>query len=722
MRRKIIYALIILVSLFSVIYSLQGRIKVESEAKKVEIDLDYYEMKLLSEQSDMTLLDWFKEFEKMGIYGVALEEETLNSMKEKYNKQLDYVIANNVINNSNRYKEFPYKLNSLIDNKNIDKYDLIVRTTVKGNRDFILEGIKERYPKEILVDEFFSDNIYYIILNGTFKDAEYVKGDIYIDVYGKRRGNSEKLVSSKLEYIGLGFDDKKIEIIKKSGLKPVLRPINYERYPDKLVEAFKNELKEHNIDQRILIFSGGSVLGYDESRKNLVELEKFMLDSAIYPALIETSVQRENIEQEGLINLVENFNYKTVRVFPILNYIQKRYKYYNYDGAEEIENTMYRAITERNIRIVYFRPFLKEEREYVTDLDDYIDTFNNLKYRLLKHNIKYGEASIYNEVKGSIVVTTLISLGLVVFSIILLKSLINISEKLENTLLIVSLVSIYPALYIAPNLFTHVLALIASIIFPALATLMLLEYVRMILVKNKIYKTKQVYLKSILILGITVFIAMLGGFYVAGILRGSKFLFELEIFRGVKLSQLMPFLIFVIIYIIKFGFKRDLHELSESEFFIKDLLRVLDEKIKVLYVMLGSLTFIVGYIYIARTGHETNIQPSDLEMIFRNFLEMKLIVRPRTKEMLFAFPSIVILSYFSFRGCKKSVFPLSLIAVMGYASVVNTFSHIRTPFYLSFLRTIYGVVLGGMIGIFIITILNSFMVILRKVREKKIYD
>ena len=43
-------------------------------------------------------------------------------------------------------------------------------------------------------------------------------------------------------------------------------------------------------------------------------------------------------------------DYNTVRVFSMWDYVQYRYGYYGYEGTEEIVNTLFRAIVERNIR------------------------------------------------------------------------------------------------------------------------------------------------------------------------------------------------------------------------------------------------------------------------------------------------------------------------------------------------------------------------------------
>jgi len=122
--------------------------------------------------------------------------------------------------------------------------------------------------------------------------------------------------------------------------------------------------------------------------------------------------------------------------------------------------------------------------------------------------------------------------------------------------------------------------------------------------------------------------------------------------------------------------------------------------------ILGFL-LIAGYVYIARTGHEGSLQPSEIEMIIRNILEEKLLVRPRTKEFTVAFPALILGAYIASLKYKSLIFISGLAAVIGQTSIVNTFSHLRTPVVVSFIRSLYSLAAGTIfaaiyLGMFII--------------------
>ena len=123
--------------------------------------------------------------------------------------------------------------------------------------------------------------------------------------------------------------------------------------------------------------------------------------------------------------------------------------------------------------------------------------------------------------------------------------------------------------------------------------------------------------------------------------------------------------------------------------------KLLKEPVQVKHAILIGIAGIIGYIYLARSGHETNVQPMQVEILFRNTLENLLIARPRNKEFLIAFPMIILgmtyKDFFSRLPIEIKYLSHTLVmglGVLGYTSITNTFSHIRTPLYMSTIRTV----------------------------------
>jgi len=151
---------------------------------------------------------------------------------------------------------------------------------------------------------------------------------------------------------------------------------------------------------------------------------------------------------------------------------------------------------------------------------------------------------------------------------------------------------------------------------------------------------------------------------------------------------------------------------------VRTSIRFLNKDIKIYYGIIVGIIGAAAYVYISRTGHETNVQPSRIEMITRNFMEYVLLARPRTKEFLIAFPAIFAAVY---AASKKSEFftgIFMLAAAIGTSSVINTFSHLRTPIYLSLARTVIALGFGIVIGIIAVIIIDIIYKIYSRLQER----
>ena len=57
---------------------------------------------------------------------------------------------------------------------------------------------------------------------------------------------------------------------------------------------------------------------------------------------------------------------------------------------------------------------------------------------------------------------------------------------------------------------------------------------------------------------------------------------------------------------------------------------------------------------------------------------------------------------------KSVCFVLTIAATVGQSSMVETFAHMRTPIFMSFMRGVDGVILGGLIGVLMILLFKIF--------------
>ena len=64
-------------------------------------------------------------------------------------------------------------------------------------------------------------------------------------------------------------------------------------------------------------------------------------------------------------------------------------------------------------------------------------------------------------------------------------------------------------------------------------------------------------------------------------------------------------------------------------------------------------------------------------------------------------------------------FGLVLIATIGQGSMVETFAHMRTPVYMSFMRGIGGIVLGAGIGAIAMMLVQLWQTVISRAKERK---
>ncbi len=702
----IIIALCLVVGL----YTGFQRMNHESKYKNVEISLDYEEMITFSKNTDKDLEFWLKKFKSFGAESVSIQEETINSLIKAGSDIKTYIVSE-LSKSIDLDKDLPEKLLNDIKNKNLSGNDSIIRVGDKATYDYIVNGLSLRYP-----DEFYSTYVYqnvnYIVLSGIPDDIYYTMSNKVFDVFGKEVYSTRQVEDSRVFNIGIGYSDKKIELAKQCELDVILRPLNYSRYTEKLVDAYDYENQKYGLVPRLYIVNGKDVIGYPN---HTAYLEEYLRENNSMPVLIEANNQRENLEQGGMNSLVENLNYNTVRGFTLWDWLRQRYKVYGYEGAEEIENSIYRAVTERNIRFVMFKPFYEGTYKYLINEVEYEKTFDNLVKRLEPHKMMLGKASSIKEFSIGNFRLGILCVGVTLASVFLFNNVLKIHNNFGTLLYILSFGAFF-APYVSKGLSEKLFALLAAIAFSGLAIYYFMTMIKKIRLSKKELTIVKMITYSLTVLVITCLISMAGSAFIVAILSNVRYMIELDIFRGVKIAQLLPFVIYAIILVLQFI--NDNVESNSFKALLEPISKLLNANIKIYYVILAGLIAVVGYIYIARTGHETNVQPSDLEIIIRNILENILIARPRTKEFLIAFPAVFLAVFAANKKLPFTTEIFMLLAVIGTTSIINTFCHIRTPLYLSIFRTLISISFGIIVGCVAIIVFNYIYKIIVNVQER----
>ena len=202
--------------------------------------------------------------------------------------------------------------------------------------------------------------------------------------------------------------------------------------------------------------------------------------------------------------------------------------------------------------------------------------------------------------------------------------------------------------------------------------------------------------KSVLIFLLIAVFSILSGTTIAGLLATKDFMLGIDLFRGIKIVSLTPILI--LIYLL---YKENLKKFLKKPLLYGEA------------IFIGFLLFAIGF-YIFRTGNYGTTTP--LEDNFRLFLEKIFFVRPRFKEFLIGHPFMVLAIYLKYKESNFLWKPFFIVGIIGQISIINTFCHIHTPFFVSMLRSFNGLCLGAILGIILIYLYNKC--VLKKISHR----
>lgn len=380
----------------------------------------------------------------------------------------------------------------------------------------------------------------------------------------------------------------------------------------------------------------------------------------------------------------------SVRCFKLIEKYAARYAYLGYDGAQEIENILYRAVTERNIRVVWLTPFTDSRTgSVITDGKVYEDVIQGLSERISPHGLTMSDGgfSVFPEYEPNKWLLCGALLGILGAALLVIGSVFE-NRKISSTVFLLFCAGLtFLILFMKPR--TAAPALAAACLFPCLS--MLSVTVRLKSTGGgSLGKKLASYCKTILP---AFFTALLGGLFVAAMQSSSEYMLSVENFRGVKLSQTVPLCFAaVIIYLRLYG---------------RDGMRDILSGKKTLIALLVIAVLGVLAVFLMRTG-DGLLSVGTLEQRFRNLLERVLITRPRTKEFIVAWPCLALACALAAAGAKRWLWPFTLVSTIGFSSVVNTFCHSRAPVWLSCVRSVLGLAAGLAIGMIVICIADLF--------------
>jgi uncharacterized integral membrane protein len=189
------------------------------------------------------------------------------------------------------------------------------------------------------------------------------------------------------------------------------------------------------------------------------------------------------------------------------------------------------------------------------------------------------------------------------------------------------------------------------------------------------------------VLAVALAVTLGGALVVIGLLSTPLTMMEIDRFSGVKLVLAAPPLIALLLYLFtsRWGARVTPAALAALP-------------VTVLQLTAGIVLLGAGFLILARSGNQSDIAPSGLELALRAHLTTLLQVRPRFKEFVAGFPALMLVSALLPADRVRWGWLFALAIGLGLADVVDTFSHLHTPLAISLLRVVNGALIGIVVG------------------------
>lgn len=496
------------------------------------------------------------------------------------------------------------------------------------------------------------------------------------------KANYEKVVKWNL---GLPTDE--MRYVASQGFYVVARPSNYTRVQKENVEGVFDRLA--GIEKlSALMFVGDEALGYPDQLSLTLEKVK---ERQLTLALIEHPLQLQFFKQEGLVPMAIANDFKAARVYVIPKDEQPKLK-----SAEAVQRWVV-TDQERNIRINFLRKYDKAEPgktllatnlEYIADVRD----------GLLSNGFTIGRAGTFQSYFPNPFLLVAIAIGAVAAGVLFLTLVYPFPARYQYALLILlAIVFAVPLLRGSGNAVRQTVALFSAIVFPVLAMTWQIDHWR-----NKTMQGRGTLLRimrdGIGGLMITVMLSMIGGMYVAAILGDVRFFLEMEIFRGVKLTFIAPLLLITVVYLTRYNLLAT--EQEDAKGIWQQVVKLLNYPIYIKTLLILALLAVSAWVFVGRSGHTAGVPVPDIELKMRAFLERVMYARPREKEFMIGHPAFFLAVMALYRQWPRVLhYALIVVAIIAQGSLVETFAHIRTPVFMSFVRGIDGMIAGIGLGI-----------------------
>ncbi len=717
LKKDRLLVLLALLGLLASLVPIVNRVQTEESNKYYDYVLDYASLRSMARQSSQTEDEWLDLFRSLGVDKVALSEASALNLHDNAAIPVHAMTVKKAAESYGWENNYPAEVVSWLS-ESTDVSDAIIWTETAAAYEWMLDAFNARFEN--------------------FEAKTYLEGE-HGFIFIQQQENGMK--GEKLLDLRLGIWPGTVELIERHGYQIVPRTVTQkDMNGTKFAEAYIDVLKHYNAPY--FMNNGDELVGY-ESDEGWDLLVQYLNENGASVAMMEQNDQSQNQTWPGIEDLLNETGYRGIRVFNEWAYIQNRYQYCGYEGPEEITNTFFRAIAERNCKVIFLKMILEpdtdvswdaDEKEwvYITDPAEYEKLLADLDTRLAPLGYTRGTVPAMQMEDPSVLLKVVQGIGTAALIVILLDLFFFISKRWRTILLVLGALGFAGLAVLKPAMFRLILSMSGGIVMPSLAAVGLC---RVLMEKRRTEpqaKFGRVLSYTLGISVLTILTAFCGSLLATSALSQLSYMIEMDLYRGVKIMQLIPIGLFILAYLLVYAYEEtgardavlahvgprgEKGRVKRFNAYFAQVMKTpmqLGWFVAIVVIAVAAVFLLLVFVYyIYRTGNSTTTP--ETELAFRNFLENTLIARPRTKEMLIGWPMLMLFIWSLRHGMKFLPMMFGMGMSIGLVSVVNTFLHIRTPFLLSLLRTGWGILFGLLIGLAAVVIAEGLYRLVRRI-------
>lgn len=350
--------------------------------------------------------------------------------------------------------------------------------------------------------------------------------------------------------------------------------------------------------------------------------------------------------------------------------------------ARAVEDLLFRAVTDRGLRLLILTPLEDAGGRLVTDPAVYREMLEGLGARLEARGYTFGErfscVDYHTPVSADALRLWAGVLPLLLGCWLLLR-LVPVPDQWGRWLCPAALLLYALAAKLLDTRIFPLLQLGTVLVFSGSAAWSVAEYVKRS-DKKPLWQTVLVFAAAL------TGWSLLGGLWISALMSTRACLLGFAVFFGVKVSLLLPMVLGCLLLLR--GLRKPLSRAGWKGW-------------------LGLAAVGAALLMLAARSGDPAGGISALETVFRGWLEHRLYVRPRTKELLFAAPCVPVFLW----ACRRNRAPLQLLCGAGVClecvSVINTFCHAVAPLRVSAARALLGMGLGLVPGVLAALVLEG---------------